>query len=110
MALWFTKFVIKQLPWPIWLTNQFVKKLAMLLLPGIVLAIILALESQYVGGIQSTVHVSELVGCDNDNFSSSGSGEGDNGSVGCVYGNCTCNSLDHALANLASNILINIYN
>ena len=25
-----------------------------------------------------------------------------------VYGNCTCNSLDHALANLTSNVLINI--
>ena len=28
--------------------------------------------------------------------------------VCCVYGNCTCNSLDHALANLTSNVLINI--
>ena len=26
----------------------------------------------------------------------------------CVYGNCTCNSLDHALAKLTSNVLINI--
>ena len=26
----------------------------------------------------------------------------------CVYGNCSCNSLDHALANLASNVVINI--
>ena len=78
MALWFSKFVIKQLPWPIWLTNQFAKKLAMLLLPGIVLAMILALEGQYVGGIQCTVHVSELVSCDNDDFPFSGSGEVDN--------------------------------
>ena len=107
MALWFSKFVIKQLPWPIWLTNQFVKKLAMLLLPGIVLAMILALESQCVSGIQCIVHVSESVSCD-DNFSYNGSGEGDNGSVCCVYGNCTCCSLDHALAKLTNNILINI--
>ena len=107
MALWFSKFVIKQLPWPIWLTNQFAKKLAMLLLPGIVLAMILALEGQYVGGIQCIVRVSESVSCDDD-FSFSGSGEGDNGSVCCVYGNCTCCSLDHALANLTSNLLINI--
>ena len=107
MALWFSKFVIKQLPWPIWLTNQFVKKLAMLLLPGIVLAMILALESQCVSGIQCIVHVSESVSCD-DNFSYNGSGEGDNGSVCCVYGNCTCCSLDHALAKLTSNVLINI--
>ena len=28
----------------------------------------------------------------------------------CMYGNCTCNSLDHALVNLTSNILINITN
>ena len=26
--------------------------------------------------------------------------------VVCIYGNCTCNSLDHALANLTSNVLI----
>ena len=26
----------------------------------------------------------------------------------CVYGNCSCSSLDHALANLTSNVLINI--
>ena len=26
----------------------------------------------------------------------------------CVYGKCTCSSLDHALANLTSNVLINI--
>ena len=28
----------------------------------------------------------------------------------CVYGNCSCSSLDHALANLTSNVLINITN
>ena len=107
MALWFSKFVIKQLTWSIWLRNQIAKKLAMLPLPGIVLAMILALEGQYVGAIQCTVHVSELVGCDDD-FSCSGSSEGDNGSACCVFGNCTCCSLDHALANLISNVLINI--
>ena len=26
----------------------------------------------------------------------------------CVYGNCSCSSLEHALANLTSNVLINI--
>ena len=108
MALWFSKFVIKQLPWPIWLTNQFAKKLAMLLLPGIVLAMILVLgEVNMLVEFQCTVHVSESVSCDDD-FSFSGSGESDNGSVCCVYGNCTCCSLDHALANLTSNVLINI--
>ena len=55
---------------------------------------------QYVVGEQiRIVHVNELI---ND-----GSGEYDD-NLCCVYGNCTCNSLDHALANLTSNVLINI--
>ena len=37
-----------------------------------------------------------------------GSGEGDISPYCCVHGNCSCNSLDHVLANLASNVLINI--
>ena len=32
----------------------------------------------------------------------------DNSLICCVYGNCSCSSLDHALANLTSNVLINI--
>ena len=50
---------------------------------------------QYVDGNQRIVYVSELADSHN---------EGDC----CVYENCTCNSLDHALANLTSNVLINI--
>ena len=50
-------------------------------------------------GNQRIVHVSELIS--DDNFSI-------NGHVCCVYGNCTCDSLDNAVANLTSNVLINI--
>ena len=59
------------------------------------LVIILAILVIYVDANQRIVHVSKLTG-----------GEGN--STCCVYGNCSCNSLDHALANLTSNVLINI--
>ena len=49
----------------------------------------------YVDGNQRIVCVSKLT-----------NGEG-NGTC-CVYGKCSCGSLDHALANLTSNVLINI--
>ena len=59
---------------------------------------------QYVVGDQrKIVNVSQLIG--DEEFSN---GEYNNSPVCCVYGNCTCNSLDHALANLTSNVLINI--
>ena len=61
-----------------------------------ILAIILAiLVTDNVDGNQKIVHVSKLT-----------DGEG-NGTC-CVYGNCSCGSLDHALASLTSNVLINI--
>ena len=66
------------------------------------LAMILAV---YVDGNQRIVHVSELIS-DNEDFITSG--EYDNSHICCVYGNCSCNSLDRALANLNSNVLINI--
>ena len=53
---------------------------------------------------QRVVHVSEL-SSDNYTFTSH---SGENGNMCCVYGNCTCNSLDRALANLTNNVLINI--
>ena len=53
---------------------------------------------------QRVVHVSEL---SSDNYTFTGHC-GENDSICCVYGNCTCNSLDHALANLTNNVLINI--
>ena len=65
---------------------------------------LLAVVGQYVDSNQMIVHISELIS-DNDFFNN---GEDDNSHICCVYGNCTCNSLDHALANLTSNVLINI--
>ena len=66
------------------------------------LGIILALAST-VEGNQRIVQVSEFISGD-----VLPDGEGDNKFTCCVYGNCTCNSLDHALTNLTSNVLINI--
>ena len=72
----------------------------MLLIFGIILAIILAIAAE---GDQRIVHVSKLI-----NDSILPYDEGDSNSTCCVYGNCSCNSLDAALASLTSNVLINI--
>ena len=64
----------------------------------IFLVITLAILVNYVNGSQLNqriIHVSKLT---ND--------EGN--ATCCVYGNCSCISLDHALTNLTSNVLINI--
>ena len=66
---------------------------------------ILGVVVQYVDGNQRIIHVSELP---NDCKDSITSGEDVNSLTCCVYGNCSCSSLDHALANLTSNVLINI--
>ena len=63
---------------------------------------LLALVIQHVGGNKSAVTI--VIG--NEDFITSG--EDDNSLICCVYGNCSCSSLDHALANLTSNVLINI--
>ena len=78
---------------------------------SIILLVALALAIQYVEGYQKIVYVSELTG--SDNIFTSGESEGstfpDNDSLNCcVYGNCSCNSLDHALAHLTNNTVINI--
>ena len=57
--------------------------------------ITIAVLVQYADGNQKIVYVSKLT-----------NGEGD--STCCMYGNCSCSSLDHALVNLTSNVLINI--
>ena len=57
------------------------------------LFVVLAILAGCMNGSKRTIHVSSSTG-----------GE----SYCCVYGNCSCGSLDHALANLASNVLINI--
>ena len=70
-----------------------------------VVIILVSLAVQLVDGNQRIVYVSESISDDEDFFSS---GDGDGNLICCVYGNCSCNSLDHALANLTSNVLINI--
>ena len=65
----------------------------------IALAIILAA----VEGDHRTVCVSGLI-----NVLPNGEGDPDSNFTRCVYGNCSCYSLDIALASLTSNVLINI--
>ena len=78
----------------------------MLSLRIIPLAVILvAVLVQYVSCNQRIVHVSQLIS-DDENFITSG--EYDNSHICCVYENCSCSSLDQALTNLTSNVLINI--
>ena len=74
-------------------------KLASRYLTMISIALVVLLLVQHAHGNQRTVHVSEL---SSDNTFENGN------LICCVYGNCSCNSLDHALANLTSNVLINI--
>ena len=67
-----------------------------MLLSRLLVAIFLAVIIKVANGNQTIVHVSELLGEDTIN------------TFCCAYGNCSCNSLDYALANLTSNVLINI--
>ena len=71
-----------------------------------IVIILLSLVVQLVDGNQRIVYVSESIS-DNEGFFTSASSFDDN-LMCCVYGNCSCNSLDHALANLTSNVMINI--
>ena len=83
-----------------------------------ILAIMLAVVIKGADGSQRIVHVSdhELISDDEDFASGDDEDpiipiaidEDDNSLICCVYGNCSCSSLDHALANLTSNVLINI--
>ena len=66
-----------------------------MLLSRILLVMILAVE--YIDGNQKIIHVSD-----------NATGDDNNSEMCCVHGNCSCNSLDQALANLTSNVLINI--
>ena len=74
----------------------------------ITLVIILAIYVviKFADGNQRIVHVSELIS-DEGNYFVSGEIDIDP-NMCCVYGNCSCNSLDRALTNLTSNVLINI--
>jgi len=85
----------------------------MLLLSRITVVIVLTIVIHYVDGNQRIVHVSEIISDDEDFFTSgdgSGDGSGDANSslTCCVYGQCSCHSFYHAMANLTSNVLINI--
>ena len=71
---------------------------------SVLLVTILTLLIQYANGYQNVVYVSESI-TDDENLLTSGEAPY---STCCVYGNCSCNSLDSALANLTSNVLINI--
>ena len=75
------------------------------LLFKIPLLVILTVLVQYAEGNQRIVYVTELISDEEDFITS---GEDDKSQICCVHGNCFCNSLDHALANLSSNVLINI--
>ena len=77
--------------------------LRILIIPLVILVAVTVLV-QYANGNQRIVHVSELIS--DENFITSG--ENGNSHICCMYGNCSCNSLDHALTNLTSNVLINI--
>ena len=81
----------------IWIAKHFEETItAKMLLSRISVAIFLAAIIIFVDGNQTIVHVSELLG------------EARIGTFCCVYGNCSCNSLDYALSHLTSNVLINI--
>ena len=67
----------------------------------ITLAITLAI---IVEGNQRIVHVSDLT----SDYNVLSSSKGDSNFTCCVYGSCSCNSLDIALSSLTSNVLINI--
>ena len=69
----------------------------------VILAMILAAVVHCIDENQRILHVSELISDDDDFFTNDNSHR-----LCCMYGNCSCNSLDHALANLTSNVLINI--
>ena len=67
--------------------------------------LLLAVVLQNVNGNQRIIHVNQLISNDEDLITN---GEDNNGHICCVYGNFTCNSLYHALANVTSNVLFNI--
>ena len=80
-----------------------------MLLSRIILAIIVATVIEHVDANIIIVQVVKVISdYKNSDIITSGSGESPDNTCHCVYGNCSCNSLDQALGNLTSNILINI--
>ena len=66
-------------------------------LSRILLVMILAVE--YIDGNQKIINI---------HVSDNATGDDNNSEMCCVHGNCSCNSLDQALANLTNNVMINI--
>ena len=69
-------------------------------------ALALVLVVRFVDGNQRVVHVNEMLNDDEDYLTSAS--DGDDNHICCLHGNCSCNSLDLALAYLTSNVMINI--
>ena len=87
-----------------------------------IITLLLAWYIQYIEGIEKVIVVSEsfvdddalitLISYDEDSPVNSATDTGNGSHVSstlcCIYGNCFCPSLYTALANLTSNVLINI--
>ena len=77
----------------------------MLPLVRVILAVVFVIQP--VNGNQRIVYISESISdCSHGKHFTSG--EGDSSFICCAYNDHSCNSLDYALANLTSNVLINI--
>ena len=63
---------------------------------------------QYSDENQRIVYVSGLISDNEDFFAASGEDDNMYSQICCMYGNCSCSSLNQALTNLTSNVLINI--
>ena len=74
------------------------------MIPLVRISLFILIFIRYAYGDQNVIHVSDRLVTSDNTFNTGG----ENGCICCVYGNCTCNSLDHAVANLANNVLINI--
>ena len=71
----------------------------------VILAVVFVIQP--VNGNQRIVYISESISdCSHGKHFTSG--EGDSSFICCAYNDHSCNSLDYALANLTSNVLINI--
>ena len=101
----FNKFTIKEMS--MHLNCENLRKFTTRMLPTsrilrMLVIMLLVVVIQCSAGNQRIVHVSDHEQIhDNKDFFTNG--ENNNSYICCAYGNCTCNSLDHALVNLTSN-------
>ena len=77
--------------------------ISLLRLPLVISLVATVVAQYYADDNQRIVHVSELISDDGSTFPSSGEDL-----ICCIDGNCSCNSLDLALAHLANDVVINI--